>query len=220
MPALAICATALWPDRWRELTGVLAVLVDTRLGLVLLCGAVLLGRLGQAAQRPDELAYLSGVAAQLRSGTSLRHAIVAMGETGGPAGLAAARLAAAGTPMGDVATALRPALPVSARQAEMALTAAALSGGRLADAVDAVAQFVFDEAELAREVAGAISAAKASAVLIAALPAAGVLVLGAGGRLETLADLGTLGAVMIAIGSGLLIGGAVVMGAMVRGVLR
>jgi Flp pilus assembly protein TadB len=218
--SLVIVSALVWPSRWRDLVGVACVLLDPRLGVLVLALALSARRGSGPVDGDDEIGFLAGVAAQLRSGSSLRHAIIDVGTaTRLPVG-AAVRLAAAGRPMIEVVEHLRPALALSAGPATMALAAGSLSGGRLAGALDAIVQLAFDEAEQRREVRAATSAAAASAWLIGALPAVTLVAVALGGRLRVLAALGAAGWTMVAAGIGLSLIGAATMISMARSVDR
>ena len=215
-PALLIAGGLIWPHRWPGLIGPAIALLDLRLGLPAAVVAVAFAMRRGRPDRGAEVAFLSSVAAQLRGGSSIRRAIIQVGIRSPLPGEGAIRLASAGRPIGEVVARLRPALPTSGAAFGMALTAGSLSGGRLAAALDAIVQLVFDEAELERELAAATAASRASAWLISSVPVVGVGVMVASGRLRSLAELGEPGWVMVGLGAGLLLAGAAAMAALVR----
>ncbi len=216
--ALLISWGIIWPRRWPTLIGPAVAVVDVRLVAMAAIVAVSLALRRGRPVAGDEVAFLSGLAAQLRAGNSIRLAIVEVGSASSLGLEGAVRLASAGRSIDDVVTRLRPRLPISGTAVGMALSAGSLSGGRLATALDAIVQLVFDEAELKREVGAASAAARASAWLIFSIPLVGMGVMVASGRLATLAGLGTAGWIMVALGSGLLLAGATAMAGLARSV--
>jgi len=216
--ALLISWVIVWPRRWPTLIGPTVAIADVR--LMSLAAVVAVGvalRHGRPSSA-DEVSFLSGLAAHMRAGGSIRQAIVEVGSTS-PLGLdGAVRLASAGRSIEDVVARLQPSLPISGTAVGMALTAGSLSGGRLAAALDAIVQLVFDEADLKREVDAATAASRSSAWLISSIPMVGMGVVVASGRLATLAELGSAGWIMVGLGSGLLMAGAAAMALLARSV--
>jgi Flp pilus assembly protein TadB len=137
------------------------------------------------ADPDDEAAFLRSLAAELAGGSSLRAALV------GSAGRAprlpltvAARAAEAGLPAPIVAAALDGALPVNGRLAAAAWRLAAESGAPAAAIVQALALRASEEGALRRERRALVAQARASAWVVAALPAVLLVAMAAGGRLS------------------------------------
>ena len=162
--------------------------------------------------RPDpyqEVAYLQAVSAELRAGRSLRQALVDAGTRAPDLDLARmARLCRSGRPMLEVAGAAAEALPGSGRLAAAAVRIGAESGGRVSAAFATLAGIQTDRIELQREVRAAGSAARASVAVLTVLPVGGLLAAATTGMLSDLMSMGSVGPVLVGIGTVLLIGGA------------
>jgi tight adherence protein B len=203
VPALAALGLAVWQPIW-ALVAVLAWM-------------------GLTAQRhgsgPEdaEAAYLQAVAAELRAGSSLRHALgSATNRAGGLALDRAVRLAVAGQPLERVAGSLRQAMPRLGALTASAVRTAGVTGGRAADVFDALALLATEEVGLVRERRAATAQARFSAWIVGGIPVAYLLYAGISGKLAVLQSAGPAGSVLLAVGSLLLAGGVGTMWGMLR----
>ena len=161
-----------------------------------------------------EAAFLEAVAAEVRGGSSLRHAIA---EAAGRSELdldRAARAALLGRPMAEVGAALESALAINGRIARPALAMAAEAGARVGPLFDGLALGAAEAADAAREQRVATAQARLSAWLVAGLPAVAavaIAVIGDGGLFASAPGV-TIGVV----GLGLLAAGAVTVWLMLR----
>lgn len=163
----------------------------------------------------DEAAFLLALAGELSGGAALRTALVAAAQRAPRLELApAARAAAAGLPAPTVARLLRAALPANGRIASASFELAAESGGPAATVMQSLALRAARDGELQRERRSLTAQARASAWVVAGLPA--VLLAGtvASGRLDSGGDP-LLGAI-VAVGVGLQAAGVTVVAAMLR----
>lgn len=184
--------------------------------------AVAVGAVGIVAgrrRRPStdgRLTVLAGVAAELRSGASLRAALWStLGTDPGTSWGRAGRLARLGRPMGEVAD--RVAVPFGRHGPLVAasLRAASTHGGSGVAVLDAVVSQLRDDLELDRELRSAVAPARTSALIVAVAPL--VLLawqLADGGLGRALALPG--GGVLVGLGLGLVLVGVAVLGAMAR----
>jgi tight adherence protein B len=177
--------------------------------ILLLAGLALLfsGELRRLAQRRrgdavDEVRFLSAIAADLRSGSSIRSAIstAAAAESDPPLRLAG-RLAHAGTPLSEVAAAIE-SLPVNGKRAAAALRIAEITGGRSAEVFAGLADRAMEEADRMRERRVLTAQVRFSAAVVAGLPLLAVL---AGGldRIAILAGAGPGGLAIAVVGIGM-----------------
>ncbi len=168
-----------------------------------------------------EATLLQGIAAELRSGSSLRHALSAASVREPDLPLAhAVRLAHAGLPLDQVAAALGRGLPKLGRLAASATRVAAATGGRMADAFEGLAALAYEEAALVRERRTAAAPARISAWIVGGIPVVYLLFAAATGRLDPLRSAGTPGVIMLVVGLAFLIAGAAVTWGMLRRVGR
>ena len=168
-------------------------------GAVLAMFAVNPARL-QALQRKekvDEVQLLTAVVTALRAGHSLRTAI-AVAVDGTPTLATAGRLARIGAPIAEVGSALG-GLPVNGKRIGGALTVLELTGGRATAVFNRLLAGAVREADLARERRQLTAQARASALVVAALPVAATILSG-GRQLVGLAQSGSVGLAMTAIG--------------------
>ena len=157
----------------------------------------------------QEVAYLQAVSAELRAGRSLRQALVEAGVRAPGLDLDyVARLARSGRPIDEVARAASAALPGAGRLAAAAMRIGAESGGRVASAFATLAGIQADRIELARETRAAGATARASVVVLTALPIGGLFFASVTGMLSELMALGRIGPILVAVGSLLLVSGA------------
>ncbi|MDJ0924554.1 MAG: type II secretion system F family protein [Acidimicrobiia bacterium] len=140
----------------------------------------------------DEVRFLSSVAGELRSGMSLRFSLAnAAAAEADPILGEAGRLARSGVPLGEVASLLE-RLPINGRRAAAALRTAEISGGRSSQMFARLADRAVEEAELIRELRSITTQARMSALVVAAIPLASLL-LGGGRRTFELASSGPVG---------------------------
>jgi tight adherence protein B len=149
----------------------------------------------------DEATFLHSLSAELTAGNSLRSALVAAAEQNDRLDLQpAARAAAAGLPAATVARFLAGALPTNGRITAGTWLLAAESGGPAAAVMQSLALRAAREGELQRERRSLTAQARASAWVVAGLPA--VLLLGAAlsGRLDAGGDPALLAIVVVGVG--------------------
>ncbi len=170
-----------------------------------------------AAGVTAEATLLQAVAAELRSGASLRQALAgAAGRVSRPNLTVVSRLALAGRPLEEIADALGPALPGFGHLAASALRAAGSTGGRAAQVFDDLALIAFEDADLIRRRRVATAQARFSAWIVGGMPIAYLLYAGTTGRLDALRDAGGAGAVLLGLGFGFLITGVAVVWSLLR----
>lgn len=209
--ALVAVGVALRPRRfWEPLSLGAAVLLPWWASLA---GLGLATWMGLRARRSDpfqEVAYLQAVSAELRAGRSLRHALVEARVRAPGLDLAyVVRLARSGRPMGEVAEAASEALPATGRLAAAAMRIGAESGGQVASAFATLAGIQADRIELARETRAAGATARASVVVLTAVPVFGLAAALITGSLSDLMALGRIGPILVGVGSLLLLSGGV-----------
>ncbi|MGZ8785226.1 MAG: type II secretion system F family protein [Acidimicrobiia bacterium] len=203
VPALAALGLAVWQPMWA-------------LSAVLAWTALTLERTGSG---PDdaEAAYLQALAAELRAGSSLRHAVSsASSHATGMRLDRAVRMAAAGQPLERVAEALEREMPRMGALAASAVRTAGVTGGKAADVFDALALLATEELSLARERRAATAQARFSAWIVGGIPVVYLLYAGLSGKLAPLSSAGPVGSVLLAVGSLLLAGGVGLMWGMLR----
>ena len=209
--ALVAVGIGLRPHRfWEPLALGAAVILPWWASLAGLSIGIWVARRSQGADPYQEVAYLQAVSAELRSGRSIRQALVEAGVRTPDLDLAyVARLARSGRPMGEVAEAASAALPGTGSLAAAAMRIGAESGGRVAPAFATLAGIQADRIELGREVRAAGAGARASVAVLTVLPIGGLFVASATGMLSELLALGRVGPVLVGVGSLLLVSGAV-----------
>jgi Flp pilus assembly protein TadB len=156
----------------------------------------------------DEARYHAAAAAELRSGASLRLA------------LAEASMRVPELALYDVARRIRTGVPVGAIAPEMArrmsttgslvgpaLVVAGEAGGSAAHVFDRLAVRAADEGAAHRERHIATAQARLSAWVVGGLPLVAVAFAASTGRIAALLRVGTVGAVVLAVGLGLLAAG-------------
>ena len=216
---LVAVGIALRPQRfWEPLVLGAAVLLPWWASLSGLGVALLVVR---RARRPDpyqEVAYLQAVSAELRSGRSLRHALVeaAVRAPGLDLGRVI-RLARSGRPMKEVARVASETLPGTGRLAGAAMRVGAESGGQVASAFATLSGIQADRIEMDRETRAAGAMARASVVVLTAVPICGLALAFVTGSFFELMSMGRIGPILVAVGSLLLVSGAVVTLAIGRG---
>ncbi|MEN8114447.1 MAG: type II secretion system F family protein [Actinomycetota bacterium] len=172
------------------------------------------------ASRPGadvEAAFFRALAAELRSGASLRTAISSAADRVPLIDLReTVRLAAAGLPMSSIADDIEERLPGNGRFAGVAFRLSDWSGARVADTFEDLADRASDAAELARERRASTAQAKMSALIVGVAPIAFTVLLFATGRGSGLVDRGAIGWAVLGVGATLEIVGLVLVAAMVR----
>lgn len=203
LPALAMLGLAAWQPVW-----FLAAVVIW----------VLLGRRSTGTEEGvAEGAFLRAVSAELRAGSSLRHALGAAADRAPGLSLQqTVRLAASGQPLEAVADSLEVALPRLGGLTAAATRAAGRTGGRAADVFEGLALIVQEELELVRERRAATAQARFSAVIVAGIPLLYLAYAGVTGKLAVLVAAGTVGVVLLGVGFVLLLGGTLAIWSMVR----
>ena len=165
----------------------------------------------------DEATLFRAMAAELRSGASLRSALeeaahrVPQIELGRPV-----RLASAGMSMTDVAGSVEPQLPENGRLAAAAFRLSDWSGARVADTFEGLAERAAATAELARERRAATAQARLSALIVGVAPLAFTVLLVATGRGAGLIAHGGLGWLVLGVGLGLEVVGLIIVAVIVR----
>lgn len=165
----------------------------------------------------DEATLFRAMAAELRSGASLRSALaeaahrVPQIELDRPV-----RFAAAGMQMTEIAKAVELQLPENGRLAAAAFRLSDWSGARVADTFDGLAERAAATAELARERRAATAQARLSALIVGVAPLAFTVLLVATGRSVGLVAHGGLGWLVLGVGLGLEMLGLIAVAAIVR----
>ncbi|MDH3425327.1 MAG: hypothetical protein OEM22_01530 [Acidimicrobiia bacterium] len=163
----------------------------------------------------EEAAYLQGIAAELRSGASLRDAIGAAADRAPSLDLGlAVRLAAAGRPLDQAARALRSALAVNGRLVAASVRLASTTGAEAADLFGRLAESATQAAEVARERRALTAQARLSAFIVGGTPIAAVALSFATG--SSLFSAGPLARAVGVIGIGLQLSGVAVVVLMLR----
>ena len=166
------------------------------------------------ARREDpfqEVAYLQAVSAELRAGRSLRHALVEASARAPDLDLDyVIRLARSGRPMSEVARAAGRSLSGTGPLAAAAVLIGAESGGQVASAFSTLSGIQADRIELSRETRAAGATARASVMVLTAVPGAGLIVAFAMGSLSDLMAMGRIGPILVGLGTLLLVSGGLV----------
>lgn len=202
-PVLAALGLAMWQPMW--MAGAIAVWV-----------ALTVRRKGSGSV-DVEAAYLQAVAGELRAGSSLRHAISSASSRTTSLRLArAVRLAVAGQPLEHVAAAMECALPRLGPLTASAVRTAGVTGGKAADVFDGLAMLATEEVGLDRERRAATAQARFSAWIVGGIPVVYLFYAGLSGKLAVLRAAGSVGVVLLSLGSILLIGGVGAIWGMLR----
>jgi Flp pilus assembly protein TadB len=205
--ALAAVAAGLWAGAPAPaVAAVAAVVAAPDLAWPLVAVAVMASASRRRSPEGSGVApILLSLAGEVRAGRSLRTALaeVAAGQTDLDLGVAG-RLAAAGRPMAEVASALRGASP-ALRPAAAALEVSARTGGKVAEVFEGLALDAVDEAELRRQVRTDSAPARLSAMVVAGFPLAVLAAQLGGGGIGRVASMGPVGAFLLAAGLGLLL---------------
>lgn len=179
--------------------------------------AVLRARSNRNRQTRHDLVagFLRTVAAELRAGRSLRAAISGAVESVDALGLAAVgRLARAGRPLAEVASAL------SAHEglglAATAVRVAARTGGSIVDVFEMLINEAVEDADLERERRTLTVQARLSIGLVGGFPLLVLVVQVLSGETGRLLARGPVGMGILAAGSALLLAGLIAVGVMLR----
>ncbi|MEA2023897.1 MAG: hypothetical protein U9N79_06350 [Actinomycetota bacterium] len=165
----------------------------------------------------DEATLFRAMAAELRSGASLRSALAEAAHRVPQVQLdRPVRFAAAGMQMAEIAEAIQVQLPENGRLAAAAFRLSDWSGARVADTFDGLAERAAATAELARERRAATAQARLSALIVGVAPLAFTLLLMVTGRGADLAARGGLGWLVLGVGLGLEMLGLVIVAVIVR----
>lgn len=172
------------------------MLIGVAAVVVLLLANSLRGLVERNRSAPfDEVQFLTSVAADLRSGASVRTAIAGTAHHSSVA--KAQRLAVAGAPLDEVAVAIED-LPINGQRAAAALQVVARAGGRSAAVFDGLADRAMEAAERARERRALTTQARLSAGVVGGLPVVSLL-LGGADRIGLLIGSGNAGIAVAAI---------------------
>lgn len=166
-------------------------------------------------RRPEPVMLLVRLAAELRSGSTLRGALV--GVLGPATGHdQAVRLAASGRPLAEVAQALELSFGAYGRITSAAVRLSGSVGGSVAPVFEQLAAHVVSLDELARERRAAAAPGLLQAGLVGGVPAAGLMGMLASGRWIELASSGGASTVVVVGGSVLVLAGIGWVAAIVR----
>lgn len=183
------------------------------LGVLLLALATMPALLRRRREQPGaetEAAYHAAVAAELRSGASLRAALAhAAARTPALVPGGVARRLRSGQPLGRLVAELAAPFTSTGRLLGPAVMVAAEAGGRAAAVFDRLAWRAADDAALVHEQRTATAQARLSAWVVAGLPLAALGVAASTGRLAALMAAGRLGIFVLAAGLGLVGAGLV-----------
>ncbi|MEA3502028.1 MAG: type II secretion system F family protein [Actinomycetota bacterium] len=165
----------------------------------------------------DEATLFRAMAAELRSGASLRSALSEAAPRAPRIQLdRPVRFAAAGMQMTEIAEAIEAEMPENGRLAAAAFRLSDWSGARVADTFDGLAERAAATAELARERRAATAQARLSAVIVGVAPLAFTVLLVATGRGSGLVAYGGLGWLILGVGLGLEMLGLIIVATVVR----
>lgn len=181
-------------------------------------GAVTALRRRTARVAPDDEATLfRAMAAELRSGASLRGALAEAAHRVPHMELdQSVRRAAAGMPMSDIADSVETKLPSNGRLAAAAFRLSDWSGARVADTFEGLAERAAATADLARERKAATAQARLSALIVGLAPLVFTALLVATGRGAGLIAHGGLGWLVLVVGLGLETAGLFIVALIVR----
>ncbi len=192
--------------------------VEPRLVVVAAAGWALhsLRRRRRTAPGDTEAAFLRALAAELRTGTSLRLALAEAADRTSLDLGRAARLARSGMPIDRIAPLVEQRLPVNGVATAAALELSAWSGARTASVFDGLAERAAEAAELHREQRAATTQARLSAWVVGLAPLVfTALVLVAGG-LDSMSTAGGIGIPIVAVGVALELAGLAVVALILR----
>lgn len=169
----------------------------------------------------DEATWLAAVAAELRSGASLRTALAAA-DSAAPALSTSrlARMAEAGAPVERMAAEVVAALPCRGRAVGAALNVASTAGGKVASVFDGLAADAWADVESSRAMVALTAQARLSAWVVGGLPLVVLTILAVTGRLGVVLGSGPLAGIVMAVGLVLEAAGVAVVVALLRGVGR
>lgn len=184
-------------------------------GALLAMAPVCRSRLRVRPGRPevDEIRLLTSIVSALRAGHSLRNAVAVSLESD-PDLQSAGRLARIGAPISEVGKALA-GLPTTGRRMSAALTVLEMTGGQAVAVFDRLLAIAVREADLGRERRRLTAQARASALVVAALPVVAIALTG-GSQLVALVRSGTVGLIMTATGALLQISGLAIVWKLAR----
>ena len=162
----------------------------------------------------DEARLLRSLAAELRSGASLRPALAESAHAAPTLDLSGpTRLAVAGMPMDLVADGVERSLPVNGRLAAAAFRLSSWSGARVAAVFESLASRAADAAELRREQRAATVQARLSAAIVGLAPLLLSLLLVSTGSIPV---SGGVALAIVLVGIGLEVAGLVLVLAIIR----
>lgn len=165
----------------------------------------------------DEATLFRAMAAELRSGASLRSALAEAAHRVPQIQLdRPVRFAAAGMQMAEIAEAIELQLPENGRLTAAAFRLSDWSGARVADTFDGLAERAAATAELTRERRAATAQARLSALIVGIAPLAFTVLLVTTGRGAGLVAHGGLGWLVLGVGLGLEMLGLIAVAAIVR----
>lgn len=163
--------------------------------------------------------FLRSVASELRSGRSLRAAVVDCGRLDSKLGLSrVVRVAAAGRPMSEVADEMSACLGM--KPVATALRVAATTGGSAVPVFESLATDAADEASLDRERRELTVQARLSIAIVGGFPVAVLAYQIISGQAIELIRSGPAGVGILAVGGGLLALGLTVVGMLMRNARR
>jgi len=170
---------------------------------------------GRSKPEAYEGAFLQAVASELRAGASLR-AAVAEAAVRIPSLASIARAARAGRPLEELAGSLALGLDRHGALTAAAVRIAGTTGGRVADTFDELALLAAEDMVMEGERRAATAQARISAWIVGGLPVAYLAYAASSGRLSALWNAGTVGVVVLGLGSFLLLSGVSSIVVMVR----
>ena len=177
-------------------------------------------RLGSLGRTNAEARFLAGIASELRAGASLRGAFEAAAERAPELQLERlVRLSLAGVPISALAAGVSDLLLQNGRAAAAAMRIAGETGGKTAAMFEGLAQVAAEDRALYRELRAATAQAKISSLIVGGMPVGFLVWQALTGRLFQLASSG-IGITILVIGLTLLVGGAAVVGLLLRGAVR
>lgn len=153
-------------------------------------------------RRPiDEAAVAGSVSSALRSGRSVRQALIdAVGPAASEPDPGLMRELRAGRPLESLASRFATVLPATGGAVGAAVSVSATTGGSVAGLFDAIADRERQRVELRRSLDTATVQARTSAVVVGGLPLAATVLLLVTGRLSSLISAGGLGATAVVAG--------------------
>ncbi len=192
-----------------------AVLVPVPTAVVLIVLVIRQARMSRPVDRRSAgVMLLVRLSAQLRAGSTLRMAI---GEVAAndPDLASAARLAAAGRPMGQVVEAMGPGLGRFARLTGASIRMAAVSGGALAPVIEQLVVQAMALDDLQRERRSAMAPGMLQAAVVGGVPVVLLVSMVVSGRFVDLVATGPFHASAALLGAVLTIGGVALVGRIV-----